>query len=228
MQIVGWLYQDYNTEDNELVYDGSMSKSRIPKELLPAATTIYTPDWATRYMVQNSLGRLWCEGHPNFARPENWKYYLTEAPQTQVTQQKLAEIRKGYAALQPEEIKVIDPCSGSGHILVHMFDTLMQIYNSVGYSDRDAVRSIIENSLYGLDVSDRAAQLSYFAVMMKARRYDKRFLTRKDENGKPDVPQAKVYAICESNELSDRQWQDVFSEFDNSADRDIVKYLAEE
>lgn len=227
VQIVGWLYQDYNTEDNELVYDGSMSKSRIPKELLPAATTIYTPDWATRYMVQNSLGRLWCEGHPNFARPENWKYYLTEAPQTQVTQQKLAEIRKGYAALQPEEIKVIDPCSGSGHILVHMFDTLMQIYNSVGYSDRDAVRSIIENSLYGLDVSDRAAQLSYFAVMMKARRYDKRFLTRKDENGKPDVPQAKVYAICESNELSDRQWQDVFSEFDNSADRDIVKYLAD-
>ena len=227
VQIVGWLYQDYNTEDNELVYDGSMSKSRIPKELLPAATTIYTPDWATRYMVQNSLGRLWCEGHPNFAKPENWKYYLTEAPQTQDTQQKLAEIRKEYAALQPEEIKVIDPCSGSGHILVHMFDTLMQIYNSVGYSGRDAVRSIIENSLYGLDVSDRAAQLSYFAVMMKARRYDKRFLTRKDENGKPDVPQAKVYAICESNELSDRQWQDVFSEFDNSADRDIVKYLAD-
>lgn len=227
VQIVGWLYQDYNTEDNELVYDGSMSKSRIPKELLPAATTIYTPDWVTRYMVQNSLGRLWCEGHPNFAKPENWKYYLTEAPQTQDTQQKLAEIRKEYAALQPEEIKVIDPCSGSGHILVHMFDTLMQIYNSVGYSSRDAVRSIIENSLYGLDVSDRAAQLSYFAVMMKARRYDKRFLTRKDENGKPDVPQAKVYAICESNELSDRQWQDVLSEFDNSAARDIVKYLAD-
>lgn len=227
VQIVGWLYQDYNTEDNELVYDGSMSKSRIPKELLPAATTIYTPDWATRYMVQNSLGRLWCEGHPNFAKPENWKYYLTEAPQTQDTQQKLAEIRKEYAALQPEEIKVIDPCSGSGHILVHMFDTLMQIYNSVGYSDRDAVRNTIENSLYGLDVSDRAAQLSYFAVMMKARRYDKRFLTRKDENGKPDVPQAKVYAICESNELSDRQWQDVFSEFDSSADRDTVKYLAD-
>lgn len=219
VQIVGWLYQDYNTEDNELVYDGSMSKSRIPKELLPAATTIYTPDWATRYMVQNSLGRLWCEGHPNFAKPEDWKYYLTEAPQTQDTQQKLAETRKGYAALQPEGIKVIDPCSGSGHILVHMFDTLMQIYNSVGYSGRDAVRSIIENSLYGLDVSDRSAQLSYFAVMMKARRYDKRFLTRKDENGKPDVPQAKVYAICESNDLSDRQWQDVFSEFDNSADR---------
>ena len=227
VQIVGWLYQDYNTEDNELVYDGSMSKSRIPKELLPAATTIYTPDWATRYMVQNSLGRLWCEGHPNFAKPEDWKYYLTEAPQAQDTQQKLAEIRKGYAALQPEEIKVIDPCSGSGHILVHMFDTLMQIYNSVGYSDRDAVRSIIENNLYGLDVSDRAAQLSYFAVMMKARRYDKRFLTRKDENGKPDVPQAKVYAIHESGELSDKQWKDVFAEFDNSADRDTVKYLAD-
>lgn len=227
VQIVGWLYQDYNTEDNELVYDGTMSKSRIPKELLPAATTIYTPDWATRYMVQNTLGRLWCEGHPNFAKPENWKYYLTEAPQTQDTQQKLAEIRKGYAELQPEEIKVIDPCSGSGHILVHMFDTLMQIYNSVGYSDRDAVRSIIENNLYGLDVSDRAAQLSYFAVMMKARRYDKRFLTRKDENGKPDVPQAKVYAIHESGELSDKQWKDVFAEFDNSADRDTVKYLAD-
>ena len=95
-------------------------------------------------------------------------------------QDKLAEIRKEYAALTPEQIKVIDPCCGSGHILAYMFDVLMQIYESYGYTTREAVASIVENNLYGLDIDDRAAQLAYFAVMMKARQYDRRFLARKD------------------------------------------------
>ena len=225
IQIVGWLYQEYNTDDNNLVYDGSMSKSRIPKELLPAATTIYTPDWATLYMVQNSLGRLWCEGHPDFVKPEKWKYYLNETEQAPETKEKLAEIRKDYATLNPQDIKCIDPCSGSGHILVHMFDVLMDIYNSAGYTKRDAVRSVLENNLYGLDVSERAAQLSYFAVMMKALRYDKRFLTRKGEDGKADVPQAQVYEIEESNALTEAQKQDILATFESQTSRNIIEYL---
>ena len=225
IQIVGWLYQEYNTDDNTLVYDGSMSKSRIPKELLPAATTIYTPDWATLYMVQNSLGRLWCEGHPDFVKPEKWKYYLNETEQAPETKEKLAEIRKDYATLNPQDIKCIDPCSGSGHILVHMFDVLMDIYNSAGYTKRDAVRSVLENNLYGLDVSERAAQLSYFAVMMKALRYDKRFLTRKGEDGKADVPQAQVYEIEESNALTEAQKQDILATFESQTSRNIIEYL---
>lgn len=178
VEIIGWLYQYYNTEQNELVYDGNMSKSRIPKELLPAATTIYTPDWAVRYMVENSLGRLWTESHPNDDLKSNWKYYLEEAEQEPQVQAQLAEIRKEYAALTPEDIKLIDPCMGSGHILVYAFDVLMQIYVANGYLERDAAQSILQNNLYGLDIDDRAAQLAYFAVMMKARQYDRRIFGR--------------------------------------------------
>ena len=169
VQIIGWLYQYYNTEMNELVYDGRMSKAKIPKELLPAATTIYTPDWPVRYMVENSLGRLWLEGHPNEELRAGWKYYLDEANQEPDVQAQLAEIRKEYAALKPEDILVIDPCQGSGHILVYMFDVLVQIYESYGYSAREAATSIVEHNLWGLDIYERAAQLAYFSVMMKAR-----------------------------------------------------------
>ena len=211
VQIIGWLYEAYNTEKNELVYDGNMSKSRISKDLLPAATTIFTPDWSVRYMVENSLGRLWLEGHPDVKEqllpteeeqsafvagnrtPEDtkWHYYLEEAEQEPEVQVQLSEIRKEYAALTPDQLKVIDPCSGSGHILVYMFDVLMKIYESYGYTTREAVASIVENNLYGLDIDDRAAQLAYFAVMMKARQYDRRFFNH--------GIQPHVYAIVESN-----------------------------
>ena len=197
IEVVGWLYQYYNTELNEQVYDGSMSKARITKNLLPAATTIYTPNWAVQYMMQNSLGRLWLEGHENPALQIGWKYYLPEAEQDEQVAEKLKELRKDAANLRPEEITVLDPCMGSGHILVVAFDVLMGIYCSVGYTDRDAVRSIIENNLYGLDIDDRAAQLAYFAVMMKACHYDKRFLCREN------VPQPHVCAIQESNRLAE-------------------------
>ena len=191
VEIIGWLYQYYNTELNSQVYDGNMSKNRVPKELLPAATTIYTPDWTIRYMVENSLGRLWVEGHPNEELKAGWKYYLEEAEQEPEVQAQLAEIRKEYAKLNPKEIKVIDPCMGSGHVLVYAFDVLMQIYESAGYSQRDAARSILENNLYGLDIDDRAFQLAYFAIMMKARQYNRRIL-----NGESSC---HIYAIQESN-----------------------------
>ena len=194
VEIIGWLYQYYNTALNEQVYDGRFSKDKIPKELLPAATTIYTPDWAIRYMVENSLGRLWVEGHPDSDLRKNWKYYLDEAPQEPEVQAKLATIRKEYAALSPEDLTLIDPCMGSGHILVYAFDVLMQIYESVGYSQRDAAKSILEHNLYGLDIDDRAYQLAYFAVMMKARQYNRRIL-----NGENTC---HVHAIQESNSIN--------------------------
>ena len=202
VQIIGWLYQYYNSEKKDEVFAALKKNVKITKENIPAATQLFTPDWIVRYMVENSLGRLWVEGHPNDALKSSWKYYLEEAEQERPVQEKLAEIRKEYAALTPEQIKVIDPCCGSGHILAYLFDVLMQIYESYGYTTREAVASILAHNLYGLDIDDRAAQLSYFAVMMKARQYDRRFLTRKDEDGNPDVPQPYVYAICESNTIS--------------------------
>ena len=164
-------------------------------------------------MVENSLGRLWLEGHPDvkeqllpteeeqsaYAAGERdledtkWHYYLEEAEQEPEVQAQLTEIRKEYAALTPDQLKVIDPCSGSGHILAYMFDVLMKIYESYGYTTREAVASIVENNLYGLDIDDRAAQLAYFAVMMKARQYDRRFFSR--------GIQPHVYAIVESNHV---------------------------
>lgn len=144
-------------------------------------------------MVENSLGRLWSDGHPDFDKSE-WKYYLDEAPQEPQVAQQLAELRRGYAALTPEDIKCIDPCMGSGHILAYLFDVLMQIYRSAGYTDRDAAASIVEHNLYGLDIDDRAAQMAYFVVMMKGCQYDSRFLRRHLN--------PHVYAIQESGELT--------------------------
>ena len=193
VQIVGWLYQYYNTEPKEQVFANLKKNIKISKENIPAATQLFTPDWIVRYMVENSLGRLWSEGHPDFDK-SNWKYYLDEAPQEPQVAQQLAELRKGYAALTPEDIKCIDPCMGSGHILAYLFDVLMQIYRSAGYTDRDAAASIVEHNLYGLDIDDRAAQMAYFVVMMKGCQYDSRFLRRHLN--------PHVYAIQESGELS--------------------------
>ena len=193
VQIIGWLYQYYNTEPKDRVFANLKKNIKIGKHDIPAATQLFTPDWIVRYMVENSLGRLWVEGHPDDALKANWKYYLEEAPQEPQVQAQLSEIRKGYAQLKPEDIRCIDPCMGSGHILVYLFDVLVQIYQAYGYSTREAVQSIVENNLYGLDIDDRAAQLAYFAVMMKARQYDRRFFTR--------GIQPHVMAIQESNAL---------------------------
>lgn len=195
VEIIGWLYQYYNTELNNMVYDGSYAKKKLSKEWIPAATTIYTPDWVVKYMVENSLGRLWYEGHPESTLlKENWKYYLDEAQQEEAVQAELAKVKEEYAKLRPEDIKVIDPCMGSGHIIVYAFDVLMQIYTQMGYTDKDAALSILENNLYGLDIDKRAFQLAYFAVLMKARQYHK-FILKKQ-------PQCHIYAIAESNGIN--------------------------
>lgn len=193
VQIIGWLYQYYNTEPKDKVF-ARKSSEKIKKEDIPAATQLFTPDWIVRYMVENSLGRLWIEGHPDEALKEQWKYYLDEAEQEESVQEQLNQIYAEHSKLNPEDLTCLDPCCGSGHILVYMFDVLMQIYRSRGYRDRDAAISIVEHNLYGLDIDERAAQLAYFAVMMKARQYDRRFLSR--------GIQPHVYAIEESNGLS--------------------------
>ena len=218
VQIIGWLYQYYNSEKKDDVFAALKKNVKITKENIPAATQLFTPDWIVRYMVENSLGRLWLEGHPDIKEQflpteeeqsayaagnrdqedTKWHYYLEEAEQESEVQAQLAEIRKEYATLTPDQLKVIDPCSGSGHILAYMFDVLMKIYESYGYTTREAVASIVENNLYGLDIDDRAAQLAYFVVMMKTVEYDKRFLKRKDGDGNPKIPQPHVYAITES------------------------------
>jgi hypothetical protein len=177
VQIIGWMYQYYNTEPKQAVFDGLKKKVKITKEKIPAATQLFTPDWIVRYMVENSLGRLWLESHPNDALKANWKYYLDEAEQTPEVADHLKVLRAENAVKSPENIKVIDPCMGSGHILVYAFDLLMQIYTSEGYSERDAAKLILEKNLYGLDIDRRAYQLAYFALMMKARQYNRRILT---------------------------------------------------
>ena len=194
VEIIGWMYQYYNIEPKDETFALLKKNVKITKERIPAATQLFTPDWIVRYMVENSLGRLWVEGHPNEALKENWKYYLEEAEQEPSVQAQLEQIRVEYRNLNPEDIKVIDPCMGSGHILVYCFDVLMQIYESQGYTQRDAAQSILENNLFGLDIDKRAAQLAYFAIMMKARQYDRRIFTREI---KPHV-----YAIEESNGIN--------------------------
>ena len=193
VQIIGWLYQYYNTEPKDKVFAELKKNIKITKDTIPAATQQFTPDWIVHYMVENSLGRLWLEGHPNDTLKSEWKYYLDEAEQEPEVRAQLSTIRKEYAALKPEEIRVIDPCMGSGHILCVLFDVLVRIYEDYGYAAREAAVKIVENNLWGLDIDDRAAQLSYFAVMMKARQYDRRFFTRK--------VQPHVYPIYETNVL---------------------------
>ena len=194
VQIIGWLYQYYNSELKDETFGLLKKNIKITKERIPAATQLFTPDWIVRYMVENSLGRLWYEGHPDFDKSQ-WKYYLDEAKQEPEVEAQLQKIRAEFSTIKPEEIKVIDPCMGSGHILVYAFDVLMQIYTSAGWSERDAAKSVLENNLYGLDIDNRAGQLAYFAVMMKARKHSRRIL-----NGevKPNV-----ISIQDSNWMTD-------------------------
>ena len=218
VEIIGWLYQYYNTEPKNAAF---AKNGKITKEEIPAVTQLFTPDWIVRYMVENSLGRIfidkrkeqgvyadgrgleemtWDEveakriaNEEEIAGQMGWKYYLPEASQTRDVRQRLDEIQKQSEYKDVRDIKVIDPCMGSGHILVYAFDVLMKMYENDGYSQRDAAQSILENNLYGLDIDERAAQLAYFAVMMKARQYDRRIFTR--------GIQPHVYAIAESNDI---------------------------
>jgi hypothetical protein len=177
VQIIGWMYQYYNTEPKHSVFEGLKKNIKITKENIPAATQIFTPDWIVRYMVENSLGRLWLESHPDSKLRSNWKYYLDEAEQKSEVSDRLQILRAKSAVKSPEDIKVIDPCMGSGHILVYAFDVLMQIYTSEGYSEREATKLILEKNLFGLEIDRRAYQLAYFALMMKARQYNRRIMS---------------------------------------------------
>ena len=240
VQIIGWLYQYYNSELKDDTFALLKKNVKITKERIPSATQLFTPDWIVRYMVENSLGRIFIDKRKNegvfadgrgademtweeteakrianekyIAEQMGWKYYLPEAEQTQEVRQQLDEIQNESGNLDVKEIKVIDPCMGSGHILVYAFDVLMQIYEANGYSQRDAAQSILENNLYGLDIDDRAAQLAYFAVMMKARQYDRRIFSR--------GIQPHVYAIVESNGL-DRSTIDYFTNNDPKLIKDF-------
>ncbi len=194
VQIIGWMYQYYN-DDVKAQVDANVKKgSKVSKTELGAKTQIFTPDWVVRYMVENSLGRLWLNGHPDDELKSEWKYYLDEANQEPDVQILLGSMHNDYKNIQPQDIKVYDPCMGSGHMLVYAFDVLMQIYKKYGISERDAAQSILQNNLYGLDIDDRASQLAYFAVMMKARQYDRRILFR--------GIQPNIYSIAESNKLN--------------------------
>ena len=173
VQIIGWLYQYYNSELKDVV----MKKKSYTKDDIPAATQLFTPDWIVRYMTENSLGRLWLDGHPDFDHSK-WKYYLEEAEQEPEVLEQLKKIREEHAKLKPEDIKIIDPCMGSGHILVYAFDVLMDIYRDSGYTDRNAAKSILENNIYGLEIDERAYHLADFALMMKARSYNRRILSK--------------------------------------------------
>ncbi len=218
VEIIGWMYQYYNTEPKDKVFADLKKNVKISKDNIPAATQLFTPDWIVRYMVENSLGRLWVEGHPNESLKANWRYYLEEANQEPAVEEQLREIRREYAAHRPEEIRVIDPCMGSGHILVYLFDVLMQIYESQGWTQRDAAQSIVKNNLFGLDIDERAAQLAYFAVMMKARQYDRRFFERGIE--------PRVYDIRESNGIK-RSTIEIFAGKDYKLEEDMTVLLRE-
>lgn len=183
VEIMGWFHQYYNTDVFNKLYDGDMSKKKISSKYLPVATQLYTPDWVVKYMVENTLGRVWVDhliGNGETEKAENfinkWQYYIKDTDEDNPELKKIREKRKD---LKPTDIKFIDPCMGSGHILVYAFELLVDIYCNEGYSQSDSATLIVENNLYGLDIDDRASALSYFALMMKASYYNKNLVLGK-------------------------------------------------
>lgn len=167
VEIIGWLYQYYISKKHDEIVN--IYKGTVKKADIPAATQLFTTDWVVRYMVDNSLGRYWIERNPQSKLAEKLEFFVTP---------KNGEIQCVDEKINPTDLTFFDPCMGSGHILVYAFDVLMEIYREVGYSDRDAALSIVENNLFGMDIDKRAYQLAYFAVMMKARSYNRRALTK--------------------------------------------------
>lgn len=222
VEIIGWLYQYYISEKKDEVFAALKKNKKITKENIPAATQLFTPDWIVKYMVENSLGRLWLEGHPNEELQNSWKYYLEEAEQEAEVQAELDRIREESKTISPEDITVLDPSMGSGHILVYAFDVLYQIYVSAGYSEREIPRLILEKNLYGLDIDDRAGQLAYFSLIMKARSYSRRLFRKVDENNPIKV---NVCSIQESNGLTQGDVK-YFANGDNELEKDLA-YLVE-
>ena len=187
VEIIGWLYQYYISEKHEEVVDPIYGKV-IKKEDIPAATQLFTTDWVVRYMVDNSLGRYWIERHPESKLAQKLAFFITP---------KDGQIQYIEDSIKPEDLKFLDPCMGSGHILSYAFEVLLDIYEECGYTERDAAAMIVQHNLYGLDIDNRAAQLAYFALMIKGRQHDRRFFSR---GIKP-----QVYAIEESNDINRNQ-----------------------
>lgn len=185
VEIIGWLYQFYITEKHEEVVDPLHGKI-VKKEDIPAATQLFTTDWVVRYILDNSLGRYWIERHPESQLANKLTYLVTP---------KNNKIETVNEQIKPEELKVLDPCVGSGHFLSYAFDILLEIYRECGWSDRDATKSILTNNLYGLDIDDRASQLACFAVAMKARKYNRRIL-----NGEISL---NIFAMQDSDFITD-------------------------
>lgn len=181
IEVIGWLYQYYNEKKKKEVDQKTKKGKKVEQDDIPAKTQLFTPKWIVKYMVENGLGNLWLEGHPNEDLEEKWKFLVKGEKQEEEIEKKLEKLNENYKEMKLEEIKIIDPCMGSGHILVYAFDVLMDIYSNLGYSNRDAVQSILENNIYGLDIDKRAYQLAYFALMMKAREYYKRIFSKKLE-----------------------------------------------
>lgn len=221
VEIIGWLYQYYISEKKDEVFADLKRNKKITKENIPAATQLFTPKWIVQYMVENSLGRLWLESHPNDELKAQWKYYLEEAEQEPEVQKQLDELKNPN--LNPLEIKVLDPCCGSGHILVYAFEVLYEIYKSYGYMEEDIPKLILENNLFGLDIDDRAAQLASFAVMMKARQKSSGIF-------REDI-RLNICAIQESNWMNSEVREILVDreaiELEEFRQRDIIQYLAD-
>jgi hypothetical protein len=218
VEIIGWMYQYYISEKKDEVFATLKKNVKITKENIPAATQLFTPKWIVKYMVENSLGRLWLEGHPNEELQKEWKYYLEEAEQDPEVEEELKKIREEHSKLKPEDVKVLDPCMGSGHILVYAFDVLYEIYKTAGYSEREIPRMILQNNLYGLDIDDRAAQLASFALIMKARHYNRR-LFREIERESLDL---NICSIQESNSIH-KEAIDYFCSLDTGLDNEELE-----
>ena len=206
IEIIGWLYQYYISEKHEEVVN-VIGKKVVEKENVAAATQLFTTDWVVRYLIDNSVGRYWIERNPNSTLADKLTYFVKP---------KDGVIKTVDEKITPQELTVFDPCVGSGHFLVYAFEVLMKIYSEYGYNDKDAVVEIVQNNLYGLDIDGRAVQLAYFAVMMKARRYDRRFLTRHI--------QPHVYEIIESNG-TDASSIEYFCDGDTILRKDIKSIL---
>lgn len=217
VEIIGWLYQYYNTEPKDEAFALLKKNIKVSKERIPAVTQLFTPDWIVQYMVENSLGRLWIDAHPETELKNGWKYYLHDIREERQNCCTSLNVNYSGTRIEPEKIKIIDPCMGSGHILVKAFDMLIEIYESVGYSKRDAAKSILENNIFGLDIDDRAYQIAYFAIMMKARNYNRRIF---NEN-----LNCNIYSIKESNTIDRKHLNYFGGNLDDKSRKEAVRQI---
>jgi type II restriction/modification system DNA methylase subunit YeeA len=215
VEIIGWLYQYYIAEEKENVYAGLKKNIKINQDTLPAATQLFTPNWIVRYMVENSLGRIWLESYPDSQLRSKWEYYLDEADQCEKSIDELEQIR--YKNVDIEKITFMDPACGSGHILVYAFDVFYDLYLEKGYIESEIPKLILENNLYGIDVDERAAQLASFAVMMKAREKSRLIFKKR--------PKLNIMDIQDSNWLTDSMIERISS--DNEAVKDTLVSIKE-